>query len=208
MLSRQKAEGHLSSSRRKLWHHRTRSISHERQTGVSCTIYSCPRHTRREVRQHLLAHLMGPFGCPRSLIRRGSVVEEPCPFRHSIVPNRRLDIVCFSHLQGSLDPLLIIECKASKPSAGAIPQLNGYNFFLHAPAIALAWPGNIFVSHQGKTLFEGAIPFYRRIDSCRPLPHQPCKISQFSFLEFDFHVWPIGKVRILCTMIESESQSL
>lgn len=108
-----------------------------------------------QVRQALLGHLIGPVGCPTSLI----AVEVPLRALVSCsgvaVPRRRLDIVCFSNRQGSLNPLLIIECKASRPSTEAIHQLNGYNFFVRAPALALAWPGHVFLFLHGKRVFEG-----------------------------------------------------
>jgi hypothetical protein len=130
-----------------------------KQSSLVCRIRAVSVHDTPEerVRQQLLAYLMGPFGAPRSLIGVEVSLKTIVTCTSRPVPNRRLDIVCFSNHQGSLNPFLIIECKASKPLPGAISQINGYNFFVGAPVIALAWPGNILVSHHGKTLFEGQI---------------------------------------------------
>jgi hypothetical protein len=137
------------------------------KSSLVCLVRSAPVHDTPEerVRQQLLFHLIGPFGCPKSLIGVEVSLKALVGCNERSVPRRRLDIVCFSVHEGSVLPLLIIECKASKPRPSALFQLNGYNFFVHAPAIALAWPGNIFVSKQGKSFYEGYIdqlPSYRQ----------------------------------------------
>ncbi len=121
-----------------------------------CLIRGRPVHDAPEerIRQSLLAYLIGTFGCPRSLIAVEVSLRKIFPCPHQSLPNRRLDIVCFSQQLGTLLPLLIIECKASAPKEEAYHQLNGYNFFAKAPIIALAWPGHIIACHRGKTLFQ------------------------------------------------------
>ena len=135
-----------------------------------CLVRSVPVHDTPEeqVRQQLLFYLLGPFGCPRSLIGVEISLKSLVGCSGRSVPRRRLDIVCFSVHEGSIVPLLIIECKASKPLPSAFFQLNGYNFFAHAPAVALAWPGNIVVSNQGKSFYKGPIdylPSYRQFQN-------------------------------------------
>ena len=146
------------------------SLKHSMKSKLVCLVRSVPVQDTPEerVRQHLLSHLIGPFGCPRSLIGVEVSLKALIACSAGPVPSRRLDIVCFSQRQGSCLPLLIIECKASRPLSAAVFQLNGYNFFIHAPVIALAWPGNILVSHQGKALFEGdmtLMPTYQRLQA-------------------------------------------
>ncbi len=120
------------------------------------------------VRQQLLDYLMGPFGCPKSLIGVEVSVHRLVPHRSHSLPRRRLDIVCFSCHRGTMTPLLIIECKAVPPGPEALSQLNGYNFFVRAPYLALAWPGHMSLSCRGTPLFEGALallPTYQQLQS-------------------------------------------
>ena len=54
------------------------------------------------------------------------------------LPDRRLDIVCYSkNSQEGLYPLLLIECKAVPISSKELRQVIGYNHYLKAPFIAL-----------------------------------------------------------------------
>ncbi len=122
-----------------------------------CLVRSIPVQDTPEerVRQHLLSHLIGAFGCPRSLIGVEVPLQSLVGCCRRPVPRRRMDIVCFFLDRGALSPLLVIECKASKPLPGAVSQLNGYNFFIHAPLVALAWPGALRISHLSAILYEG-----------------------------------------------------
>lgn len=135
-----------------------------------CLVRSIPVQDTPEerVRQHLLAHLLGPFGCARSLTGVEVALKSLALSSHPLIPRRRVDIVCFSIHKGALAPLLMIECKASRPLPRAINQLNGYNFFVKAPFLAIAWPGAIRVSHHGELLFEGELgrlPTYQKLRS-------------------------------------------
>jgi hypothetical protein len=139
-----------------------------RERALVCLVRSIavPDTPEEQVRQHLLSHLIGAFGCPRSLIGVEVSLKAVVPWYGHQMPSRRLDIVCFFHHQGLLRPLLIIECKAARPASKAISQLNGYNFFVQAPAIALAWPGIIHMVLHGKKLFEGPfaqMPTYQQL---------------------------------------------
>jgi hypothetical protein len=107
------------------------------------------------VRQELLSHLLGSFGCPRHLL----AVEAPLRAISSrqVRLTRRLDIVCFCVKASVVVPLLVIECKAAPPKRQALTQLNGYNFYLQAPFLALAWPGSVILLHGNKALYTGGI---------------------------------------------------
>jgi hypothetical protein len=109
------------------------------------------------VRQELISHLIGPVGCPPSLL--AVEVSLQCLVGPSCgpLPRRRIDIVCYYPTQEGLKPLLLVECKAVKPRITALRQVNGYNRFLKAPAIALAWPGNIVICHKGNAVYQGTI---------------------------------------------------
>ena len=65
------------------------------------------------------------------------------------IPNRRIDILCYEG--GTLEPLLLIECKANSFGSKELRQLLGYNFFIAAKYIALVGPQKIqFVDVQSQ----------------------------------------------------------
>ena len=137
-------------------------------TRLMCHVRKIPVADSPEerVRQALISHMIGPAGFPSSLL----AVEVPLKIlvgpSDRPTPRRRIDIVCYYPIQGGLRPLLLVECKAAKPSAAALRQVNGYNHFLHAPAIALAWPGNIVIWCKGKTVYQGSVdqmPSYKEL---------------------------------------------
>jgi hypothetical protein len=79
-----------------------------------------------------------------------------------------VDIVCYHTRKGQVIPLLLVECKARPPKAAVLSQINGYNFFIHAPFAALAWPGHIAISHQATTWYEGSphqLPLFQELIS-------------------------------------------
>lgn len=68
--------------------------------------------------------------------------------------------------EDSILPLLLVECKAVRPSISAIAQLLGYNFFVKAPFTAVAWQNSIILHHDEDLLYEGAIegmPVYQEL---------------------------------------------
>lgn len=85
-----------------------------------------------EVRQRLIASMIGPLRYPRSLI----AVE------HEIGEGRRADLVVFS-VGVELSPLLLIECKEGNLTSDHVEQLLGYNYHVKAPFIALASPQGV-----------------------------------------------------------------
>lgn len=117
------------------------------------------------VRQEFLAWVCGPFGCQRHLVAVEVPLRTICP-RQPPPPRRRLDVVCFHLQEGQLRPLLLVECKASRPVPTAVLQLEGYNFYVHAPFSALVWPGHIFLCHKGAVSYEGplaSMPSFRSL---------------------------------------------
>jgi hypothetical protein len=109
------------------------------------------------VRQEVISHLIGPAGYSPSLLAVEVSLQSLAGPSRGPVPRRRIDIVCFGPSHDGLKPLLLIECKAEMPRSSALRQVNGYNRFLQAPAVALAWPGNIVICHGGRILYQGPI---------------------------------------------------
>jgi hypothetical protein len=101
------------------------------------------------VRQETLRHLLSLI--PSHLIAVEVSLKKLSPLQK--VPNRRVDIVCFTPCL--LSPSLLIECKASCPKTDVFDQLLGYNYFIRAKAIGIAWPENISIRGNQKVLYEG-----------------------------------------------------
>lgn len=78
------------------------------------------------VRQKLLRRMLNDLGYPPGLIAVEMYLGSP---------QRRADIVCY---RSSMQPLLVIECKAKELSQEAEEQAFGYNASLGAPFVCLA----------------------------------------------------------------------
>lgn len=128
-------------------------------TRLICRVRKIPVADSPEerVRQTLISHMIGPAGYPSSLLAVEVPLKNLVGPSNRPPPRRRIDIVCYYPTQEGLKPFLLVECKAVMPRAAALRQLNGYNLFLQAPVIALAWPGNIVMCFKGKTVYQGAI---------------------------------------------------
>lgn len=107
------------------------------------------------VRQDCLTHLVEKCSFPAHLIAVEVSIKQLT--RHPNVPNRRIDIVCYRPSDEGLQPLLLIECKAHTPRTQFLHQINGYNFFIDAPYLGIAWPGQFFLTHKGRSMFRGAM---------------------------------------------------
>jgi hypothetical protein len=101
------------------------------------------------VRQSLLKKMIYELSYPRELISVEKALSEiPC-LASVASPLRRIDVACFApkiHPQHALYPLLLIECKEDKKEAeNAWQQVQGYNTFLQACFLAVAYPeGELF----------------------------------------------------------------
>lgn len=131
-----------------------------------CAVRRIPVALTQEegVRQALLSHLFQHGGYPASC----TWVEVPIHFfvGKEKAPKRRLDIVCFQKRDDSLEPLLLVECKACVPSKKAVVQLLGYNYFVKAPFVALSWPSSIVIYKNGTLFYEGEMqkmPLYTQL---------------------------------------------
>lgn len=111
-----------------------------------------------QVRQKLLHKMMNQLGFPKGLIS----VEKK-------IGSRRYDIVCYAR---SMNPLLLIECKAEKITAGTLAQAAGYNALLAAPFISLAGPNEVktFWNDRGNIVSVPFLPPYEQM--CKVLTHE------------------------------------
>ena len=87
------------------------------------------------VRQRLLVQMMD-VGYPKQLLSIERGLRELAYSYKGRVPDRRVDIVCFS--KKGLHPLLMVECKAISLNQEAIYQVIGYNRFVKASFVAVA----------------------------------------------------------------------
>jgi hypothetical protein len=86
------------------------------------------------VRCQLLSKMLQELGYPLSLLSVERKLHEFLPqMAKNRIPNRRLDILCYSK---NLEPLLLIECKKDALPKKAISQLLGYNYYIQARFIA------------------------------------------------------------------------
>jgi len=96
-----------------------------------------------KVRQNTLSSLFS-LGYPASLVvveRKMAELVADFVSAKTAMPNRRIDILCY---QGaSLQPLLLVECKANSFNNKELRQLLGYNFYIQARFIALVNPQRV-----------------------------------------------------------------
>lgn len=93
------------------------------------------------VRQTWLHIMIHDLAYPRSLIAIEKQLAELSPMQgRGNLPNRRVDILCFTPTTDGLAPLLLVECKESSPGEGARAQVLGYNAFVQARFVAIAGP--------------------------------------------------------------------
>lgn len=86
------------------------------------------------VRQKTLQKLIA-IGYPPYLLGVEKPLSKLCKVLHGKIPNRKVDIVCFSKKDGA--PFVLIECKAAKITQKAVDQVMGYNRIVQAPYIVV-----------------------------------------------------------------------
>jgi hypothetical protein len=115
------------------------------------------------VRQRLLQKMVEALSYPKELLSVERALKDLCLVRTE-APNRRVDIICFAKTKDfGMTPLLVIECKESEELAKkALSQVQGYNAFLQAPFLAVAYPrGETFVYMQeDKEKYLSYLPSY------------------------------------------------
>lgn len=125
------------------------------------------------VRQRLLAYMTDELGYSRQWL----CVEKPlAELPHlalsptSRLPRRRIDLLCYAHQtlpEGTLRPLILLECKAVPITPSAVRQVIGYNCYVKAPYLCLV---NTFEIRFGtydlasrSYQFTSRLPSYREV---------------------------------------------
>ncbi len=109
-----------------------------------------------KVRQILIRKMVFELSYPRELISVERSLKDLCgPNVNGKIPTRRVDITSFAKGPSGLYPLLIIECKEHETLIQeALRQVHGYNFFLKAPFVAVAYPGGEVFGYLTKNGFS------------------------------------------------------
>ncbi|MBM3208513.1 MAG: type I restriction enzyme HsdR N-terminal domain-containing protein [Chlamydiae bacterium] len=107
-----------------------------------------------KVRQSLIQKMINELSYPRELICIEKSLSE-IPSAHlskKEFPDRRVDVVCFmKEGRSALRPLLLIECKeCSSLAESARQQVIGYNHFIQACFVAIAYPGETEFGYYDK----------------------------------------------------------
>lgn len=111
------------------------------------------RNPEEEVRQKLWHHLTQKLGFPQELIAIEKNLNELSFLvkgKAALAPNRRVDLLCYYKKEEKILPLLLIECKAKTLDKKALFQLEGYNYFIQAPYLALIAQGKVLFRRVGE----------------------------------------------------------
>lgn len=127
------------------------------------------------VRQKILLYLIEQLHYPRGLILLEVPIGSLIPTKRA--SKRRIDLVCYKKDREHLRPYLLVECKAERPSGrqvtAAWSQLIGYNSFIQASYLVLAWDkGSICINQAGEITH---LPAYATDD--KEIKFQNLKIS-------------------------------
>lgn len=113
------------------------------------------------VRQEWIQRMIVHLGYPPALMAVEKAIDRLQFLPKS--PVRRVDLLVYTE---ELAPLLLVEFKKSAPKQRAHLQLNGYNFFLHCPFMALASGGYfelIWRNSQGECQSIDFLPTYNEL---------------------------------------------
>lgn len=100
-----------------------------------------------KVRQAVLHHLIHELSFPKESICVEKELKSLPHLSQTAVPDRRVDILCFS--KGEV--VLMIECKKEKLLPKDFDQLIGYNYYVKAPYIALIGDHELLVNKYDRT---------------------------------------------------------
>ena len=122
------------------------------------------------VRQQFLSFLIHEKSFPKGLISVETSLRHLVNLSDDsslLVPDRRVDIVCFAKGSSSLYPLLLVECKSIKLTKKVVAQVMGYNHFVHAPYIAIVNESEIqfgwFDKEKKDYSFIKTVPDYKKL---------------------------------------------
>ncbi len=120
------------------------------------------------VRHAIVEKMICSLGYPKSyLVVERDLASLPHLQNAKNLPNRRVDVACYAKGNFSLQPLLVIECKADRINQKTLDQVLGYNYYIRAAFIGLVGKKQevigYFDTKEDKYLFMNSIPTYREL---------------------------------------------
>lgn len=123
-----------------------------------------------KIRQKLLEVLIEELFFPREYVVVEKALSELPHLQGKRVPKRRLDILCYFPIHDQLLPLLLIECKKSRRTKQALRQVNGYNYWVKAPFVAVANQEGILLKYldiaSNEIVIKEGLPSYQDLIAC------------------------------------------
>ncbi|QZA59149.1 type I restriction enzyme HsdR N-terminal domain-containing protein [Candidatus Rhabdochlamydia porcellionis] len=123
-----------------------------------------------KIRQKLLKVLIEELFFPKECIVIEKALSELPHLQGKHVPKRRLDILCYFPMHDQLLPLLLIECKKSGGTKQALSQVNGYNYWVKAPFVAVANQEGILLKYldiaSNEIVLKEGLPSYQDLIAC------------------------------------------
>ena len=124
------------------------------------------------VRQALIHKMTQELLYPKELLSVERALSELPHIAHEVAADRlerRVDLICYAkniHPHHTLYPLLVVECKeCSSMKQDAIDQVVGYNYFIRAPFVAIAYPTathwGYFDRQSSQYRFQDVLPPYK-----------------------------------------------
>ncbi|MEX0962111.1 MAG: type I restriction enzyme HsdR N-terminal domain-containing protein [Simkaniaceae bacterium] len=130
------------------------------------------------VRQKLLREMINEKGyCSSHILVERGLNQLPHLAMRASLPDRRFDLLAYENK--SLNPLLLVECKACKLSERVLEQVLGYNHFVGAPFFALSNSKQVitFWQEKGELKYLQKLPSY---DELITLKNSISKKTHFS----------------------------
>jgi hypothetical protein len=122
------------------------------------------------VRQQWLRWMIDRLQYPKELLVVEKEIKELPHLSVSVVPDRRVDILCYGrgiHPSHALYPLLMIECKEGRLTEKAIDQVIGYNAHVKAFFVAVVNLEEVrigfFDVNQKKYEFNSVLPSFKEL---------------------------------------------
>lgn len=126
-------------------------------SNIECRKISCPEEI---IRQRCISYMIQK-GYPKHFIAIEKSLTSFPHLKGMLVPNRKIDIICFASIaQCGFSPLILLECKANKLCKRAFHQILGYNYYVQANFIAVVGLEKIFVMDKACQKKWNDLPLY------------------------------------------------
>jgi hypothetical protein len=115
------------------------------------------------VRQSFISYLIS-LGYPHSLMVIEKALSELPHLQSELdLPLRRIDLLVYHNHQGSLKPLVLVECKSEQLDQKALNQALGYNHYIQASYICLVSKEGYMLYNFKSSEWEKTLKTYEKI---------------------------------------------